>query len=310
MAPEPLPAACLAGPTGCGKTALAIKLAKICGCEVVNADSRQLYRDFPVITAQPGQAEMEGLPHHLYGILETGEKLDAAAWARLGAAKAAEILRRGKIPLFVGGSGFYLGALFEGLSDIPRVPREISEAIGAEMDRLGSGCLYKRLARADPAATAKIHPHDRQRIMRGLEVLEATGRPLSFWQRRPPRPLCAGPMLFMDIGLEELTPFLAERIEAMLARGARAEALAAFSRCPDPAAPGWSGIGCLQALEMAKSDGESGERKAAWLLETRKYAKRQLTWFRNKKGFTPFRKEPPERLIDGIRALGSLGGHL
>lgn len=310
MAAEPLPATCLAGPTGCGKTALAVRLAALCGCEIINADSRQLYADFPIITAQPIAGERGGIAHHLYGILETGEKLDAASWARLAAAKAAEIRQRGNIPLFVGGSGFYLAALFDGLSDIPPIPREISAAIEAEMAQSGPIRLHARLGQADPETASKIHPHDRQRIMRGLEVAQATGKPLSWWQGRPLRPLCAGPRLFMTATLEELTPFLAARIEEMLARGAAEEARDAYSRCADLSAPGWSGIGCVEALELAKSPSRRKELAASWLYATRQYAKRQLTWFRNRKGYLAFRGEPESDIIERIRFLAPGEKHL
>lgn len=311
MATEPLPAACLAGPTGCGKTRLAVELALLCGCEIINADSRQLYADFPIITAQPVEEERKGVPHHLYGMLASREKLDAAAWAALAAEKAGEIRKRGKIPLFVGGSGFYLAALFDGLSDIPAVPGQISQAVMTEMARLGPSNLHARLARCDPQTASKIHPRDRQRIMRGLEVWEATGKPLTWWQQRPRRPLCSGPMFFMDIGLSELTPFLGARIEKMLARGAVAEAQLAFSRCADLSAAGWSGIGCAHALQLGRPGTEKEKILAEWLSATRKYAKRQLTWFRNKKGFITMRKPPSPNQIEKIISLSpNLGSRL
>ena len=125
---------CLAGPTGAGKTALALRLAQELGCEVVNADSRQVYRDFPLVTAQPSPEERAVCPHHLYGFLATQETVDSAAWARLALERIQDIRARGLAPLLVGGTGFYFQTLLRGIADIPQVPADIHQAVLARMD--------------------------------------------------------------------------------------------------------------------------------------------------------------------------------
>lgn len=281
---EAAPAVCLAGPTGSGKTNLAVRLAAIWNCEIINADSRQLYRDFPIITAQPTVAEQCGVTHHLYGILPSREKLCAAEWARMAAEKAWDILGRGKIPLLVGGTGFYLAALLEGLAEMPPIPEEARRQVAEDMERLGAEALYGRLKRLDPEWAAAIHPHDRQRIMRGLEVFEGSGRPLSWWHKqKPSRPLGSGPCFFLDVSLQGMENGLRSRIMRMLAMGAADEARAAHELCPDTSAPGWSGIGCREALWHAMGRLDKAECVERWYRATRSYAKRQLTWFRGKK---------------------------
>lgn len=281
----------LCGPTGCGKTALAVKLAVTLNCEIINADSRQLYADFPIITAQPDAVEQGGVVHHLYGMLALEEKLDAASWCKLAAGKAHEIARKGKLPLFVGGSGFYIRALFEGLAYIPAIEPAISQKIKQEMDSLGVKVLYSRLSRNDPELARKIHPHDRQRIMRGLEVLESTGRCLSSWQANPPLPYCRGLIFFKDADLNNLTPILRKRIVGMLEAGASAEAKRAFERCGNLKNPGWSAVGCKEALALALGKTTYEDCVAGWHIATRAYAKRQLTWFRGRQGYVRLKND-------------------
>lgn len=305
----PVFALCLAGPTGSGKTALAVKLGRMWNCEIINADSRQAYADFPIITAQPAREEQGDLPHHLYGILPTRAKLDAAAWAKLAADKARAIAALGKTPLFVGGSGFYLTALFDGLSAMPEIPAEISHSIAAQMEESGPVALHERLIKLDPPLAARIHPHDRIRIMRGLEVAAATGKPLSWWQKQPARPLCQGPRIFINVELSSLAPLLKTRIEKMIQAGAAEEATRALRNCPDKKAPGWSGIGCSEALALAEKAAPLEEIKERWLFATRSYAKRQLTWFRNKPHYLAYKGDATLKMLERVLAKSASSGH-
>ncbi|MBQ1845037.1 MAG: tRNA (adenosine(37)-N6)-dimethylallyltransferase MiaA [Desulfovibrio sp.] len=274
---------CLAGPTGAGKTALALRLAQELGCEVVNADSRQVYRDFPLVTAQPSPEERAVCPHHLYGFLRTEETVDAAAWARLALAQIQDIRARGLTPLLVGGTGFYFQTLLRGIASIPQVPASIHDAVLARMEATGPEALHRELAKADPAYAARIHPRDRQRTARALEVLEATGRPFSWWHANAEgAPLCRGPLLVAQTALGELEPRLMARIEAMLAAGALEEGKAAMAACSDGQAPGWTGIGCREIYGFLTGRMGLAEMKAAWFRATRQYAKRQITWFRGR----------------------------
>ncbi len=285
--PQAAPCAviCLAGPTGSGKTALALRLARELDCEIINADSRQVYADFPLITAQPSPEERARCPHHLYGFLPTGQKISAGRWAAMAAAVAREITARGRVPLLVGGTGLYFQALLRGMAEIPPVAPEVTRRLELRLRAHGPEGLHAELARVDPAYAARIHPRDRQRILRALEVLEGTGRPFSWWHAHAmAAPPCAGPLLVLDVTLDWLAPRLARRLDAMLAAGALDEARAARTRCPGSAGgvrlPGWSGIGCAELLAHLEGEISLEDCRARWLANTRAYAKRQLTWFR------------------------------
>lgn len=280
---SPLPAICLGGPTGSGKTGLAIKLANSLGCEIVNADSRQVYSDFPIITAQPDAVERELAPHHLYGYLPSGKKTNAGEWSRLAAVKIREILAVGKIPLLTGGTGLYFHAILRGLAEIPDVPPEISFYFGDRIKSAGPEVLHGELAVIDPEYAARVHPHDRQRIQRALEVHAATGKTFSWWHKNGASPaLCAGPFIFINAPLESLEAGFDARIGKMLDSGAMLEAAKAWEICPDARAPGWSGIGCRECLAYLQKNMSLPDCRRQWLAATRAYAKRQLTWFRGR----------------------------
>lgn len=277
----PLPVICLAGPTGSGKTAAALAMAAALDGEVINADSRQVYADFPLITAQPSPEERACCPHHLYGFLPTEKKISAGRWAEAAVDKVRDILARGKTPLLVGGTGLYFQALLRGMAEIPPVDPQLTAAITARVDAQGAPSLHAELAQTDPAYAAKIHPNDRQRIIRALEVCQSTGRPFTWWHSNSmSTPLCVGPLLTLDAPLAWLEPRLARRLDLMLAGGALDEARAAMRHCAAPAAPGWSGIGCAEALAHLLGRLSLEDCRSLWLRNTRAYAKRQLTWFR------------------------------
>lgn len=277
----PLPVVCLAGPTGSGKTAAALAMAEVLDGEVVNADSRQVYADFPLITAQPSPQERACCPHHLYGFLPTENKISAGRWAEAAADTVRDILARGKTPLLVGGTGLYFQALLRGMAEIPPVDPELTAQLTARVAAEGAPRLYAELQGLDPAYAAKIHPNDRQRIIRALEVCQSTGRTFSWWHGNAmSNPLCAGPLLTLNASLDWLEPRLARRLDLMLEYGALDEARAAMQRCADPAAPGWTGIGCAEALAHLQGWLSAHDCRMQWLRNTRAYAKRQLTWFR------------------------------
>ena len=271
----------IVGPTGCGKTAAALALAEALGGEVINADSRQVYSDFPLITAQPSPEEQACCPHHLYGFLPTEQKISAGRWADQAVAEAKAVLARGHVPLLVGGTGLYFQGLLHGIAEIPAIDPAITAALTARLAEEGPAALHAELAAKDPAYAARIHPNDRQRIVRALEVLAGTGHTFSWWHEHGmPEPPCAGPLLVLDMELDALTPRLARRIDLMLEQGALDEARAARRRCDDAAAPGWSGIGCAEVLAHLRGELSLEECCRLWLHNTRAYAKRQRTWFR------------------------------
>lgn len=269
----------LVGPTGAGKSALALRIAGDFGMGVVNADSRQIYTAFPVITAQPSAEQKAACPHLLYGFLPTREALSAGAWAELALSGMRDLEEQGRIPLLVGGTGLYIRALVDGMVAIPKIPAGIARGVADECARFGSEKLHERLLLVDPEYAARIHPRDRQRVVRALEVFEATGKAFSWWHTQTPPPLDADILhIGVKLPLEELTPFLAERIDHMLQAGAIEEARAAFAQCPEDA-PGWSGIGCRELRGWLRGEHTLAEARDLWIKNTRAYAKRQLTWF-------------------------------
>jgi tRNA dimethylallyltransferase len=294
---------CIAGATGTGKSEVASALADVLPVGIINADSRQVYADFPLITAQPGRAEREGCPHRLYGFLPTREKLGAGAYARPAEECIGEERAAGRVPILVGGTGLYFRALLEGIAPIPGTPAEISARILERCRNEGSRKLHAQLEGLDPDYARKIHPHDRQRVCRALEVIEHTGMRFSWWHARPVPPK---PFRALKIGLAlpppELEKRLERRIDGMLAGGAVEEARAALERCPDPHAPGWSGIGCAELFRHLSGELSLEQCRALWLKNTRAYAKRQNTWFSADKEIRFFRPEAKGEIADFVAA--------
>lgn len=284
MSEKRLQVLCLAGPTGAGKTDLAIEFARYFNGEIVNADSRQLYADFPIITAQPDAAQFSAARHHLYGILPLSAKMSAGEWTRLAGRICGEIHGRGHLPIVVGGTGFYFEALLHGLARMPQVPAAVSESVAARLGEEGPECLHRELRRIDPVYAARIHCHDRQRIQRAMEVYMASGKTFTWWHERGRLPAeAAGPLFGLDTTLGALEPRLARRIDLMLEQGAMAETARAWEKCPNLNVPGWSGIGCREMLAHWQGEISLAQCKARWLAATRAYAKRQLTWFRGRR---------------------------
>lgn len=290
---------CICGPTGAGKTGSSIAAAARVGGAIVNYDSRQVYSDFPIITAQPSSSEQSACPHRLYGFLETSKQLTAPAWAEMAASEMDLIIGEGRTPILVGGTGFYLQALLEPLSPIPEVSSEVRESVQERCKKLGSPALHLELEKTDPESAARIHPNDTQRVTRAVEVLESTGRTLSEWQKESAEPPDYEP-LYLGIGLDirELESMLDARIGAMIEAGALEEARKAWDRCPDRNAPGWSGIGCAELLSYLMGDLSLDEARALWFRNTRAYAKRQLTWFKRNRRIRWFRPGDANSLAD------------
>lgn len=271
----------IAGPTASGKSALALELAQRLGGEIVNADSMQVYRDLRVLTARPSPEEEASIPHHLYGVLSGAERCSAGRWARMAVDALRDIEARGRLPIVVGGTGLYFRALIEGFSPIPSVPDEIRFAIRDEVAAAGAGA-HALLREADPELAAVIRPSDPQRIARGLEVARATGRPLSQWQKEPARPLLRGGLARIVLAPERelLRERCDRRFEAMVEEGALAEAEAlAKLGLPDDV-PLMKALGLRPLLGYLSGNIELSAAIREGQAETRRYAKRQETWFR------------------------------
>jgi len=276
------PIVCILGPTGTGKTAAAIAVSKRLPASVINFDSRQVYADFPLITAQPDDDEQAACPHHLYGFLPTEGKMTAARFVDLAMDKIESVRAEGRLPILVGGTGMYLRSLLSGIAPIPEIPADIKSSVLNRVKTEGPQKLHAELLITDPVYAAKIHPNDTQRNARATEVYLATGKNLTWWHtnaEHTPAPYTAL-KVGMKIDLNELEPRLAKRIGVMVELGGLDEAKAAMEKNADPQAPGWTGIGCSELLSYLRDEISIEEAKQLWIKNTRAYAKRQITWFR------------------------------
>jgi tRNA dimethylallyltransferase len=273
----------LAGPTGAGKTQLGVNLAEQLGAEIVSMDSMALYRSMDIGTAKPGLEERQRIPHHLLDVLDPWESANVAWWLDRAAACCQEIEQRGRRVLFVGGTPLYLKALLHGLFDGPPADAELRQRLAAEADHAGRQVLHDRLARVDPAAAARLHPHDVRRVIRGLEVWELTGQPISDWQHQWNVTLDSrsSPVLWLDLPRAELYARIDKRVERMFAAGLVDE-VRALRRLHRPLSREASqALGYKEVF--AYLDGEASLEETIVRVQTRSrnFAKRQLSWFRH-----------------------------
>lgn len=276
----------LCGPTAAGKTAAALALAEHFDLEVVSADSRQVYRLMDIGTAKPTREEQAKVPHHLLDVVWPDEPFDAARFVGMASRAIDGILARGRLPLLVGGTGLYIRALTEGLVEAPGADPQIRRRLEEQAACAGSESLHRRLATIDPAAAAKLHPNDRIRIVRALEVFELTGRPLSAWQRD--HSFRAQRYRLLKIALAPPRAELYRRIDAraaaMLEGGLVEETQALLTAGYDPQLKSLQTIGYREAMRLIRGEVARGEALAELQQATRRYAKRQLTWFRADSG--------------------------
>ncbi len=294
--------AVLVGPTAGGKTAAALDLAEALGADIVNADSLQVYRELDIGTAKPTPAERARVRHHLVDAADPDEPYDAARYAREGRAVIAELHGRGVPPLVVGGTGLYIKALLGGLFHQGQGVREVRRRLARELAEHGLPTLFARLASLDPDSAHRLAPGDTYRILRALEVVEATGRPLSElqathrFQDRPYETLKLG----LDLPREELYRRIEARVEVMLAQGWLEEVRRALSRYSPKIKP-LKALGYRQLAAHLEGRLTLAEALDQTKKETRRYAKRQLTWFRADPEVRWFHPGQRQELIDLTR---------
>jgi len=284
-----LKAVVIAGPTASGKSALGLHLAREEDGIVINADSMQVYRDLPILTAQPDAAALKAAPHRLYGILPLDDPATAARWAELALAEVEAAVDAGKLPILVGGTGLYLKALLEGFAPIPEIEPAVRVRAKALLDELGAAGLHAHLAGRDPVTAAKLRPSDSQRLMRAWEVLEGTGKPLAWWQAQPSTPPQGerGPVSAISFVVNptraELYAACNDRLIAMVAKGAVAEVRAALTLYSDAdhEQAGFKALGFKEIRSHMEAQVSLEDAAAAAQQATRNYAKRQGTWFRH-----------------------------
>ncbi len=275
------PLLAIVGPTGIGKTALAVLLSREVSMEVVSADSRQVYRGMDIGTGKPSREERAAVPHHLIDVVDPAEPYHAARFRQDALKAIEEIRRRGRLPVIVGGTGLYIRALLRGLSPAPPADPEFRAALHRRADAEGTPALHEKLRRVDPKSAARIGPHDLIRITRALEVFHLTGRPLSSlhdWGKAdlPFRLLMVG--LTMD--RSRFYRRLELRCQEMIDRGLVGEVKTLLDRGADPGYPAIQGIGYRHMVSHLEGKWSLPEALRIMQRDTKRYAKRQWTWFR------------------------------
>jgi tRNA dimethylallyltransferase len=300
----------IAGPTASGKSAVALKLARLFDATIVNADSMQVYRDLRVLTARPSEAEEALARHTLFGVVDGAVNHSVGLWLSEAATAADRAFVDGRPAIFVGGTGLYFRALTEGLSDIPAVPSAIREKTRADAEGLSTPELHVKLAAIDPDTAARLRPSDRQRVLRALEVFAATGRSLVALQGARGAPaLNAGEWagLFLAPDRTALNAAIDGRFGAMLEAGALDEVGALAARNLNPALPVMRAHGAPHLIAHLAGRLTLEEAADRGKLDTRQYAKRQFTWARHQMaGFEWV--APNEAAKAGERALRVLVG--
>jgi tRNA dimethylallyltransferase len=274
----------IAGPTASGKSALALALAERLGGIIVNADSMQVYRDLRIITARPTPQDEARVPHALYGHVDAAENYSVGRWCADANAVLVDAAKAGRVAILTGGTGLYFKALTQGLSAVPPTPAEVRTAVRARLDAEGVAGLHAELTRRDPVAAARLRPGDSMRIGRALEVLEATGRALSDWHRDG-MPAILDPAqavkVFLTPDRAELYRRIDARFDAMLAAGALDEVRALGARGLDPLLPAMKAHGVPWLRRHLRGEMTLAEAAEEGKRDTRRYTKRQATWFRN-----------------------------
>jgi len=288
----------IAGPTASGKSTLALRIAERLAQRgrpawVVNADAMQVYDGLRVVTARPPSEQVKRVPHRLYGHVSADIRYSVGAWLRDADAVLVDARAAGAFPIFVGGTGLYFNALVQGLAATPDIPPAIRSRLKAMLDEGGADALRERLRQLDPRGGAVSH-RDPQRVLRDLEVIEATGRPLREWQRQPEPPLLVSSETARFVVLptrDDLYRRIDARFDHMLKEGALEEVEALLRRDLDPSLPAMKAIGVRQLAAALRGEMSLADAVTRAKTETRRYAKRQITWFRH--------QMPDWQLLDG-----------
>lgn len=294
----------IAGPTASGKSALALSIAARTGGIVLNADSMQVYGDLSVLTARPTVAEMADVPHGLYGHVDADTDYSVGRWLEDAKAALAAARAAGRLPVFVGGTGLYFRALTQGLAEIPAIPEAVRAEVRGAAEALDSPDLHARLAARDPESAARLKVNDRQRVLRALEVIHATGRSLTDWHRdaQPPVLDAAGcAKIVLEVDRDLLRQRIDARFEAMMANGALEEVrrLAARNLAPDRTVLKAHGAPAL--TRYLKGEMPLADAIAEGQSDTRRYAKRQATFFRHQ--MPDWARATPEAALGVVMAM-------
>ncbi|HKH49988.1 MAG TPA: tRNA (adenosine(37)-N6)-dimethylallyltransferase MiaA [Thermoanaerobaculia bacterium] len=293
------PVLAIVGATATGKSALGLALAEGLDGEIINADALQVYRGFDIGTAKPSLEERARIPHHLIDILEPDERYSAGDFARRAEEAIGEIRSRGRLPIVVGGSGLYLRALFEGISRIPPGDPEVRQRLRERLESEGLETLAAELRERDPETAARLAPGDTQRILRALEVALVSGEPLSAYISR--QPFGAQRIASIRVGLTLprgiLYDQIAGRVAQMVQKGWVEEVAGLLSKGLSPSLPAFQAIGYRQLAQSAGGAWSLDRAIAETIRSTRRFAKRQETWFRKEPDITWFSAQEMNRLL-------------
>jgi tRNA dimethylallyltransferase len=294
----------IAGPTASGKSALALEIAERSGGEIINADSRQIYRHMDIGTAKPSAEERSRVPHHLFDVVAPDVRFDASRYRDLARAAVADVAARGRLPIVVGGTGLYIralaGGLFRGPAASPRL-RRVLDSIEAS----APGTLHRWCRRLDVAIAARVHENDRVRLVRALEVALATGRSISSQQQEHAFAERLGTMryLVVDPGVASLGERIRARTVALFERGLVDEVRALHERGYGPELPALRSIGYLEAGRVARGECSVAQATRDVIRSTTRFAKRQRTWFRGEREAIWVRPEERGRVIAEVESL-------
>ncbi len=278
------PVLCIAGPTASGKSGAALAIAKSVNGEIINADALQVYSDIRILSARPNKSEIRSVPHHLYGYVSGGTHYSGGHWVRAAMPVILDVLARGKIPILVGGTGLYFKSLFEGLASVPTIDPNLIREIDSRIEGEGIKSVLAEAKILDPKGTARLQGEDPQRLTRLLSVVKQTGHPLHVWQSqtRPEIPAAFALRYVLMPPRDKLYERINSRFKSMVSGGGMKEARQVFEKYgADGTAPMLKAIGLSHLLRHLK--GELTYERSIELAkrDTRRFAKRQMTWFRN-----------------------------
>ena len=299
------PSILIHGPTASGKTKLAIALAHRLDGEIINADAMQCYADLDILTARPDAEEKAAAPHHLFGHIDAATRFSAGSWSKDAAAQIAELHSRDKLPIIVGGTGLYLMALTDGLSEIPPVPEEARREARALVARDQAAAFADLLAK-DPAAKDRIEPQDRQRTARALEVLIATGRPISSFHGEQAPVLDPGSWIGVALTppREHTYARIDQRVDKMMKLGALEEARRLWQRQLDAELPAMRAHGMPGFADHFAGRSSLADAIDRCKRDTRRYAKRQMTWITHQ--FTHWPRVPSQDVDVRTRVIADM----
>jgi tRNA dimethylallyltransferase len=273
----------ITGPTACGKSGMAVRIADAFDGVIINADSMQVYRDLHILTARPDAASLARAPHRLYGVMPASIACTVERWRTMAIAEIDRVLAAEQLPILVGGTGFYLRALLQGLARVPDIPADVRERVRARQRVSAPIDFHAELTAKDPVMAARLHVTDTQRIARALEVIEATGRSLAAYQAEPANPPIRHPVHVIAAmpPRARLHRRIERRLETMVARGGLDELRSLLNQDLDPSLPAMNALGVRQLAGHLRGERSLDDALAAAKAATRRYAKRQYTWLRN-----------------------------